>query len=123
MNWTGGQQPFTAALSCADSRVPPELVFDQGLGHSKCGAVDATLKGGTLDNHIASLVQAIQPAVDSIKGKRGDPLDLAVHANVTRVVQQLRASNPVLKHAIESSHIKVVGAVYDLATGKVQVLP
>src|SRR5579885_136434 len=127
-----GQSPFAIILSCSDSRVPPEIIFDQGLGdlfvvrvagnvlndnalgsieyaaehfnvplvmvlgHQRCGAVDAAVKGGEAPGHIGSLVEAIRPAVEKTKGKSGDPVGNAVRANVEMVVDQLKDSKPIL---------------------------
>jgi len=53
---TGGQKPFSILVSCSDSRVPPELVFDQGLGD----LFVIRLAGNTLDSHArASILYAI----------------------------------------------------------------
>ena len=153
-----GQHPFAIILSCADSRVPPEIVFDQGLGdlfvvrvagnivddvvtgsieyaaehlhvpllvvmgHSKCGAVAATVAGGEVPGHLPSLVQAIQPAVDKAKGQLGDLLDNAIKANVALVVEQLKSSQPILAHLVHEGKLKVVGARYDLESGAVDVI-
>ncbi len=156
-----GQQPFAAILGCADSRVPPEVLFDQGLGdlfvvrvagnvadspgigsleyaaaelrvslimvlgHSRCGAVDAALKtapGADLPGGIRSLVDAIQPAVLSVKDRPGDMLDNAVRANVVHVVGQLRSTKPVLAGLAGEGKLRIVGAHYDLETGVVEVL-
>lgn len=152
------QQPFAVVLACSDSRVAPELVFDQGmgdlfvvrvagnvvddnalgsieyavehlgaslvvvLGHERCGAVKAALDGGEAPGHIGSLVHAIQPAIDETRGAKGDSLDLAVRANVARVVRQLRESEPLLKKAVDEKKIEVVGMEYDLDSGKVELL-
>jgi carbonic anhydrase len=98
-----GQKPFAVILTCSDSRVPPEIIFDQGLGdlfvirtagevvddiaiasieyaiehlgvklivvmgHQKCGAVDAAVKGGKFTLHIDQLVEEIMPAVKKAK--------------------------------------------------------
>ena len=154
-----GQKPRAAVLGCADSRVPPELLFDQGLGdifvvrvagnivddvalgsleyaaehlgvdliivlgHSSCGAVAATLKGGEAPGHLGALVKAIKPAVDECRGKPGDALDNAVHANVRRVVAQISSSKPVLGHLVKEGTLKVVGAHYDITTGAVTLVP
>jgi len=154
-----GQHPFAAIVSCADSRVPPEILFDQGLGdlfvirlagpilddavlgsleyavehlgvtyimvlgHERCGAVEATIKGGETPGHIRSLVKAIQPAVDKAKKQPGDLLDNAVKANVAMVVQQLKSSAPILGEWVKKGDLTVVGARYDLDDGMVAVLP
>jgi len=154
-----GQHPFAAILSCSDSRVPPEIIFDQGLGdlfvvrvagnilddaalasleyavdhlgvkyimvlgHERCGAVEATLKGGEAHGHIGSLVKAIQPAVDKAKNQPGDPLANAVRANVAMVVQLLKSSAPMLGKLVKKGDLTVAGAVYDLDNGVVSILP
>jgi carbonic anhydrase len=154
-----GQHPFAAVLSCSDSRVPPEVIFDQGLGdlfvirlagnilddaalgsleyavehlgvkyimvlgHERCGAVEATIKGGEAHGHFGSLVKAIQPAVNKAKDLPGDFLDNAVRANVAMIVQQLKSSEPVMKGSIKKSALTIAGARYDLDDGEVTILP
>ena len=154
-----GQHPFAVIVSCSDSRVPPEVVFDQGvgdlfvvrvaghivddvalgsieyavahlgaplivvLGHERCGAVDAAVKGGEAHGHIGSLVEAIQPAVKKAKGRPGDALDNAVRANVKYVVGKLRSAGPFLDARVRKGALKIVGARYDLDDGKVEVMP
>jgi carbonic anhydrase len=148
------QAPFAAFLGCADSRVPIEIIFDQGfgdcfpvrvagnivspeiiaslefgcavlgaqtlvvLGHSKCGAVKATLDGGAVPGQISTLYQHIQPAVDAAHGD----LDAAIAINVRNQASLLRKSSPVLAGMIKSGTLRIVGAVYDLASGKVSLL-
>jgi carbonic anhydrase len=153
------QYPFAAILSCADSRVAPELAFDEGpgelfvvrvagnfvnpdllasleygvqflgaplilvLGHSKCGAVDATIKvmksKASLPGHLPGLVNAIKPAVAAVEKAPGDLLDNAIAENVRRQVARLKASPPILQKLYANKKIDIAGAVYDLATGKV----
>ena len=155
-----GQKPFAIVFGCVDSRVPPELVFDRGLGdvfvirtagqvlddaglgsiefgveelgiplvmvlgHEKCGAVAATIEAvehnAEAPGHIGALVEGIRPAVEQVKGQPGDLLDNAVRANVELTVRQLKTS-PILAEALETGHIKIVGARYDLDTGVVEV--
>mmetsp|Transcript_46754 Transcript_46754/g.134663 ORF Transcript_46754/g.134663 Transcript_46754/m.134663 type:complete len:263 (-) Transcript_46754:168-956(-) len=146
----GGQAPFAAFLSCADSRVPVEIVFDQGfgdvficriagnivntetigslefgtavlgakvlyvLGHSSCGAVNATLGGGAVPGVISSLYYQIKPACEHAHGD----LDKAIEDNVKFQVEQLSVS-PVLKELVEKGDLEIVGGVYDLTSGKV----
>lgn len=154
-----GQHPVAMVLTCSDSRVPPEVVFDQGLGdlfvirnagnilddhglgsmeyavehlhvtllvvlgHEKCGAVSAAAAGGEVPGHIRSIVEAIEPAVETAKTQSGDLVDNAVRANVTRVVGQLKHIGPILSEAISAGKLKVVGARYDLDSGRVEILP
>lgn len=146
-------------MSCSDSRVPPEIIFDQGLGdlfvirlagnilddaalgsleyavehlgvkyimvlgHERCGAVDAAVKGGEIPGHIGSLVEAIQPAVEKVKNLPGDLLDNAVRANVTLVVQQLKSSGPIIEELVKKGALTIAGARYDLDDGEVKILP
>ena len=150
-----GQNPHAEILSCSDSRVPPEIVFDQGLGdlfvvrvagnvatdteigsleygaehlhipllivlgHESCGAVTAAVQGGEAEGHIAALVNLIKPAVAKSQGQPGDPVANAVQTNVQMVVQQLRASTPVLSELVAHGKLKIVGGVYSLRTGRV----
>lgn len=154
-----GQHPFAVIVSCSDSRVPPEVLFDQGLGdlfvirlagnilndaaigsieyavdhlgakyvmvlgHERCGAVEATVKGGEPHGHIGSLVKAIQPAVDKAKTQEGDLVDNAVNANVSMVVQQLKTSAPILEESVKKGSLVIAGARYDLDDGSVSILP
>jgi len=149
------QHPHAEILSCSDSRVPPEIVFDQGLGdifvvrvagnvatdteigsleygaehlhipllvvlgHESCGAVTAAVEGGEAEGHIASLVNLIKPAVEKSRALPGDKVSNAVRVNVAMVVDQLRASNPVLAKLVAQGKLKIVGGVYSLETGKV----
>ncbi len=152
-----GQAPFAAILSCADSRVVPEIAFDQGigdlfvvrvagniaitediaseeyavgvlkapllvvLGHERCGAVAAALKGGELPGVIESLVFAIQPAIKASEGEAGDRLTNAVKANVRLQVQRLQKSS-VIASALQQGKLKIVGAYYDLDTGAISLV-
>lgn len=158
-----GQAPFAAVLGCADSRVAPELAFDQGpgdlfvvrvagnfmtpdglgsleygaavlgtklimvLGHTSCGAVDATVaalqKGNDLPGHIADLVRAMKPGIESALRQPGDDLrQRAVVANVRANVQRLQEAKPILADMVKAGKLRVVGAVYDLPTGKVALV-
>ncbi len=157
------QYPIAAILSCADSRVAPELVFDQGpgdlfvvrvagnvvntdllasleygveflgiplimvLGHSGCGAVDAAIgvlkKDAKLPGHLPELIRAIKPAVIvAEKTSSGALLDNAVAENVRRQVAALKRANPIIAREYAAKKIDVVGAVYELATGRVSAV-
>ena len=157
------QAPFAAILGCADSRVAPELAFDQGLGdlfvvrvagnfvtpnglgsleygaavlgtkvimvlgHTNCGAVSSTVaalqKGNTLPGHIADLVRAMKPAIEpALKESGGDLAQRAVVANVRYNVQRLQHAKPILAEMVAKNEVRVVGGVYDLATGKVTLV-
>jgi carbonic anhydrase len=93
------------------------------LGHQRCGAVDATIKAldtrtADAEGDIDFLMEALEPAVRQVTGKSGDRLANAVHANVDLVLQQLRRS-PVLGPAEKAGKVLMVGAYYELDTGKV----
>jgi carbonic anhydrase len=159
-----GQHPFAGIIGCIDSRVPPELVFDRGLGdlfvgrvgaaiaddsqvggmefgvlefglpllmvlgHERCGAVTATVEA--LEKHtdapgqIGSIVRPIIPAVKAAEAKGAgsvDLLDQSVRESIKISVAALRKSS-VLSGLISSGKLKIVGARYDLDTGRVDVL-
>ena len=147
------QHPFAIIVACADSRTPPELVFDQNLGdlfvvrtagnliddhalgsieyavayagarlivvlgHERCGAVEAALKSDHAPGHIDSLVRDIQPAVKAAKGKPGDAMHATTTENARQVAAQIRAKAELGNLAKE---VRIVSAVYDLDTGKVE---
>ncbi len=93
------------------------------LGHARCGAVEAAVKGGETPGHISSLVKAIKPAVDKARNQPGDLLDNAIRENVTMVVEQLKSSAPILKSFVKKGTLKVIGAHYDLDDGMVTIIP
>jgi carbonic anhydrase len=153
-----GQHPFAVILGCADSRVPPEVIFDQGLGdlfvirvagnvlddmilgsmeyaeihlntplimvlgHSRCGAVEATVAGGKAEGHIFSLTSAIQPAVDWAKEHSGDLVDNAVKANAKMVAEELKTAGAHFTELVDAGRLLIVPAYYDLETGIVEIL-
>lgn len=161
-----GQKPFVGVLGCVDSRVPPELVFDRGLGdifdariagavhadaavgslefgveefdvpllvvlgHSQCGAVTAAVKafqGGDHTpppGHIASVVEPIVPAVKAVVAQnvKGEILINAAAKEVVRRGVADMSNSPVLKDRLTAGRLKIVGAFYDLDTGKVDFL-
>jgi len=99
------------------------------LGHEKCGAVsaavDALKSPGTskLPGHIGAIVERIKPAAASVRGKPGDEVDNAVRANVSAVVEHVKAASPVLAPLFKSGELSIVGARYDLDEGKVEQVP
>jgi carbonic anhydrase len=126
------QHPFATILSCADSRVPPEILFDYAvellgspllmvLGHERCGAVTAAVQHEALPGDISAFVSAILPAVDRVKGQPGDVVDNAVSANVRYQMEQLMKS-PLLTARSQSGQLKIVGGRYDLDTGTVSLI-
>jgi carbonic anhydrase len=162
----GGQRPFAIVLGCSDSRVPAEIVFDQGLGdlfvirvagnivapsqvgsvefaairfgtplvvvlgHSRCGAIEATLEelrppAGTRSRNLRSIVNRIRPSVEALLATelRHDPDALAreaVKANVRASVDHLRHGSETLEELTATSGLRIVGAEYSLETGLVE---
>jgi carbonic anhydrase len=158
-----GQAPFAAVLGCADSRVAPELAFDQNpgdlfvvrvagnfvtteglgslefgaavlgtkvimvLGHTSCGAVNATVaalqKGNALPGHIADLVSAMKPGIAPVLEQPGADFEQrAVVSNVQYNVERLQHATPILADLVAKKQLRIVGGVYDLATGKVSLV-
>ena len=158
----GGQNPYAAILSCADSRIAPEYAFDSGrgdlfvcrvagnfataevvasmeyavavlgvplilvLGHDSCGAVDAAIKSlkddKPLPGHMPSLVTGIAPAVKAVSQQGGDTLGKAIRQNVVDNVANLGSATPILSAAVEQRKLKVVGGVYGLKDGRVEMV-
>ena len=157
------QYPIAAVVGCADSRVSPELAFDQGpgdlfvvrvagnfvnddglasleygvkflgvplimvLGHTGCGAVSATVKAirehVVLPGHLPELVQAIRPAVEIARAHgHGDLVADTTIENVRLNANRLRVSKPLIGEYVRAGKVQVVGAIYDLASGKVGVV-
>jgi carbonic anhydrase len=159
------QEPFAIILGCSDSRVPAEIIFDQGLGdlfvirvagnivapsqvgsvefavsrygtrlvvvlgHSKCGAILATIDELTRgsDNtsrNIRSIVDRVKPSVESIMSTelRNDAdalVKAAIRANVRASADHLRHGSEIIEKSIQDDGLLVVGAEYSLETGKV----
>lgn len=92
------------------------------LGHSSCGAVDAAVKvvkaRAKLPGHIGQLIQPIIPSARKA-ARDADPVAAAVRFNVERTVAQLKGARPIVSKAVAGHTAKVVGGVYDLATGTV----
>jgi carbonic anhydrase len=160
------QKPFAIVLGCSDSRVPAEIIFDQGLGdlfvirvagnivapsqvgsiefaaarfgtrlvvvlgHSRCGAVLATLEelqrpAGSQSRNLRSIVDRIRPSVEGLLETelRHDVNALvqhAVRANLSVAASHLRSGSEVLEQLIRNDGLLVVGAEYSLETGVVE---
>lgn len=93
------------------------------LGHTHCGAVAAACKVPEVPGHIVTLINAIKPAAELAQQLPGNLTENAVKVNVAMQVAQLKSLEPVLTKAIKSKDLKIVGAVYDLETGRVEFLP
>jgi carbonic anhydrase len=113
-----------ASFEYAVSVLGTPLIFV--LGHQACGAVDATIKqikeGASFPGHIPSLTYALTPAVDAAGKDPGDLLTNAIKENVLLTVQKLQAAQPILSDAVSNQKLKIVGGVYDLHTGKVDLV-
>lgn len=93
------------------------------LGHSTCGAVNAAIKNPeNPPGHIVALINAIKPAATQTKKMPGDKLDNAVRQNVINQVNELRELESILSRAYDKGDLLIVGAVYNLATGRVEFL-
>ncbi|MSR19059.1 MAG: carbonic anhydrase [Phycisphaerales bacterium] len=155
-----GQSPSIGVLTCADSRTPPEFIFDQGigslfvvrdagniltdtaigtfeygvtslgvhtivvLGHTKCGAVMATVAGRELPGKMSAFVAAIKPALAGVpKGADGEmSLRDAEIANVRWQAAQLLKCSEILSKANDEGKLPVLCAIYDVDTGIVRFL-
>lgn len=95
------------------------------LAHTKCGAVKAAIQHVEADDPLPGsihvLVELIRPAVGDASGKPGDKLANVTKANVERSVARLKTSGPIIPAMVKSGKVKIVGAVYDLATGVVAI--
>jgi carbonic anhydrase len=146
-------------VGCSDSRVPNELIFDQGLGdlfiirtagqvsaaasygsmefatlklktklivvlgHTECGAVAAAVqRPENVPGHIVTLINEIKPAVAKCAHLPGNAVENAVRQNVIDQVNNLRDLEPILHKKYVAGEILIVGAVYDIHTGKVEFL-
>ena len=159
------QRPFAIILGCSDSRVPAEIVFDQGLGdlfvirvagnivapsqvgsvefaaerfgislvvvlgHTQCGAIEATLeqvRGNASDSpNLRSIVDRIRPAVATVLAAGpGDSDDRllrqAVRANVRASAEHLRHGSALLEQLNQNGRLMVLGAEYSIETGAVE---
>jgi carbonic anhydrase len=155
------QKPYATVLSCLDSRVPPEIIFDQGIGdifvgrvagnvesvnmvgsfefasalkgvpllvvmgHTSCGAVAGACQDAKLGN-LTHLLGEIQPAVQLVKKAHpgenacASPLlDDISAVNVNETIKGIRQMSPVLTDLEAKGKLKIVGAMYDITTGKV----
>jgi carbonic anhydrase len=159
------QEPFAIVLGCADSRVPAEIVFDQGLGdlfviriagnivapsgigsvefaasrfgtrlvvvlgHSRCGAILATLEElrrptENQSRNLRSIVDRVRPSVEPLlTDARGLDHDTLVHesvrANIRASVRNLRKGSEIIESLVQDGSLSIVGAEYSLETGLV----
>jgi carbonic anhydrase len=163
-NAVDGQNPVAVVLGCSDSRVPTEVVFDQGvgelfvirvagnivqpsqigsvefaaqkfgtrlvvvLGHTHCGAIEATIDeltrpDGSQSRNIASIVNRIRPSVANLlesTRNRDELIGKAVRANVRYSADALRHGSDIIETLVHDEGLLIVGAEYSLATGVVE---
>lgn len=163
-----GDHAYATVITCSDSRVPVELIFDAGimdifvirvagnvvdvdeagsieyglshvntpvlvvLGHTQCGAVTAvtaamTGHGHSLECNIPPLVDNIEPAVQkSLDDYPGAPtrdiIRFAIEENVWQGIRELFMRSPSTRDLVKSGQAMVVGAIYNVGTGKVKWL-
>ena len=157
-----GQAPFAAIVGCIDSRVPPELVFDQHigdifaarvagniinddilgslefatrlagaklivvLGHSECGAVKGAIDGAQL-GHLTGLLARIKPSLQRLdyqgvpSSKDKALVQRVAERNARDAVAQLQRAE-VLRALVEQGQLKIVAAMHDVATGRIDWL-
>lgn len=152
------QYPFAAILGCADSRVPAEIVFDQGLGdlfvvrvagnvvsdtvigsleystailgsqlivvlgHRRCGAVAEAIKNEPLPGRIGLIIEGIKPSIERVKLRTDDNMQDAVIANIQYQTEKLQESSTILAKLLSEGKLKIIGACYDIDTGKVNII-
>jgi carbonic anhydrase len=159
-----GQRPYATILGCSDSRVPPEWIFDTGigelfvvrvagnilspeiagslqyavehlqtplfvvLGHEGCGAIGAALAskhaGEQFCCRIQLLLASIIPGIPKFDAQLSsdEQLSQAVENNVRWTVRRI-VESPEGRARIAEGRTKIVGAVYEIETGRVRFLP
>lgn len=158
-----GQHPLATVISCSDSRVPPEILFDEGLGdlfivrvigniggmdetgsaeygvehlqtpllvvlgHSKCGAVTAAVTHAEVHGSIPPLLAHIKPAIwtarhEHPKLKGAALVPATIETNVLHSMAELFNRSVIIRERVRAGKLKVVGALYDIESGRVQWL-
>lgn len=161
----GGQYPIATVLSCIDSRIPTEIIFDQGIGdifnariagnfvnedilgslefacklagsrivlvmgHTSCGAVKGACDNAKLGN-LTQMLDKIMPAVEATKTGDGeernsgniDFVNNVAVENVKLTINEIREKSPVLKEMEDNAEIQILGAMYDVKSGKVNLV-
>jgi carbonic anhydrase len=96
------------------------------LGHDACGAVEATIKSlkenKQLPGHLPTLVEGIAPAVKAAAQQVGNQLDNTIRQNVIDTVAHLKGAAPILSAAVDQAKLKVVGGIYRLKDGRVDLV-
>jgi carbonic anhydrase len=91
------------------------------LGHNRCGAVIAAVAGHEEEGDVGPMLTELRPAVEAGKGMPGDPVENAVRENVKLVMQKI-ATSEELSAMVKSGELKIAGGIYDLDTGKIEML-
>jgi carbonic anhydrase len=95
------------------------------LGHTKCGAVTAACTGGGNEGNVTSLMQAIHPAVKRTEEETGntgkDIVEACAVHNVYYQMEALFKGSDILRKAVQGGEIHIVGAIYDIESGKVKI--
>jgi carbonic anhydrase len=97
------------------------------LGHEGCGAIDAALsvvtRGAEFEGYLAGLIDQLVPAATRIVGQPGVPLDNAIRANVQMQVTRLHQRDPDFTARVADGRLRIVGAVYQLESGLISLVP
>lgn len=160
-----GQYPFAAVVSCIDSRIPTEMVFDQGvgdifnariagnfvntdilgslefaakvagskaivvMGHTECGAVKGACDNVQMGN-LTPMLANIEPAIQSVTGISGERnssnaafVQKVADLNVELTVQKIMQDSEILRTMVENGELEIVGAMYDVHSGRVTFMP
>jgi len=98
------------------------------MGHTRCGAVRGACSGVELGS-LTQLLDKIKPAVDEVKqiNKTNDLncndyhiVDQIAKLNVLHVMKQIKEESSIIKGLVDSGNVRIVGAMQDLKTGKVE---
>ena len=95
------------------------------MGHTKCGAVTAVVKGAKLHGHLHALAEKIRPAAEKAKAEATSPdetVSKAIQANVWQTIEDLIRESPIVREKLSAGQVHIQGAVYDLEQGKVNWL-
>ena len=94
------------------------------LGHKGCGAVSAAMDNQPDDGQIGSVVDGIKPSLSQNQRMRGNinDNDNAVINNIEYQTRTLQNNSPVINRLIREDRLKIVGAYYDINTGRVRFL-
>lgn len=96
------------------------------LGHERCGAIEAGIKAvkdhAVFPGHIPKLTAALKPSIESVIKQPGELVENATVQNVKDSVERLKKATPLLTDALDTGKLKIVGGIYRLATGKVELI-